>query len=116
MITNPNDLIKALDALPQKIRDQKIKVIDAERVKNDTKLKYDVAFGVALIEAQAPNATQKKAIATTKTEKKAEDLIASEYNLKKEEAGLKFLEDKFISLRKISSIEQELMRVNISGT
>lgn len=115
MITNPNDLIKALDALPTKIRDQKLEVIKVENAREKAKLKFNVAFGMALIEAEAPNATEKKAIATQKTEEEAEDLIAKEYDLKKEEAGLKFLEDKFISLRKISSIETELMRVNISG-
>ena len=116
MYTNPNQLIQALEELPQKIRNQKVLVIEAEKLKDDTKLKYDVAYGMALIEANAPNATQKKAIATIETKKEAEELIAKEYNLKKEGAGLKYLEDRFISLRKIASIEESLIKVNIAGT
>ena len=49
MITDPNKLIDTLDKLPNKIRLQKLIVIKADNEVEEKKLKYNVAFGMALI-------------------------------------------------------------------
>jgi hypothetical protein len=112
---NLDQLEEKLNELPGKIRDQKNIVIEKERDLENAKLEYDVKYGMALIEAKRPNATEKKADAVIASSFYAEKLIEAKYNLKKAEAGLKYLEDKFIACRKISSLEIEMMKSQLSG-
>jgi hypothetical protein len=108
-------LEEKLNELPGKIRDQKLLVVEKDKLLEETKLEYNVRYGMALLGANKPNATEKKSEAVMLTEDFAKDVIKAEYELKKEEAALKYLEDKFISCRKISSLEQEIMRSQLGG-
>lgn len=104
-----------LQKLPAQIRDQELKVVEADHKVEQAELKFDVDFGTELIKSKRPNATEKKSEATTMTQPSAEELIEAKYNLAKEEASLHYLENRFIAMRKISSIEEGLLRANISG-
>ena len=104
-----------LDDLPTKMRDQRLVVIEKQKIVDEAKLKFNVANGMAIVAAKAPNATEKKAIAINLTKDEAMAIIEADYNLKKEEAGLTYLEDRFITARKILSIEQELIKSNLRG-
>ena len=116
MSINLDQLESKLNELPGKIRDQKNIVIEKEMILEHAKLAYDVRYGMALVEAKKPNATEKKAEAVIESREYAEKVIEAKYNLKKEESALKYLEDKFIACRKIASIEQEIMRSQLGGT
>lgn len=66
--------------------------------------------------AKKSNATEKKAEATILSKDTYSKVIESEYNLKKEEAGLNYLSNRFTALRKISSLEIEIMRSQLGGS
>jgi hypothetical protein len=104
-----------LARLPAKIRDQKLVVIEKEKELETAKLEYNVKYGMALVGATRNNATEKKSDAVIQSALYAEKVIECQYNLKKEEAGLNYLTDKFISARKIGSLEQEIMRSQLQG-
>jgi len=109
-------LEEKLNTLPSKIREQQLVVVDKEKLVETAKLDYSVALSFSILEAKGTNATTKKATGVLNSENEARALIEAEYNLKKEEAALKYLENKFIALRKISSIEERMMSSQISGT
>jgi len=104
-----------LSNLPGKIRDQEIKTIEAEKKVDEAKLAFDICYGMALVKAKKPNATEKKAEAEITSEPKSQELIEAKYNYKKEHAALRFLENRFVAMRKIGSLEERLMQANISG-
>ena len=108
-------LIDHLNKLPAQIRDQELLVVEADHRAEQAELAYDVSFGMHLVDATKPNATEKKAEATIKSAETNSRLIEAKYNLAKEEAALHYLENRFIAMRKITSIEENLIRANISG-
>lgn len=115
MNVNPIALEAELTKLPSKIRDQEKIVIEKKEALDLAKLTLEVATSQAMLNSTRPNATEKKAqaIVATETEKKA--LIEAQTVHDKEQAGLSYLTNRFISLRKISSLEIELVKANISG-
>lgn len=114
MITDVNQLVKMLSELPGKIRDQEKVFIESKAVLDLAKLSLSVAKAQSILESTG-NATEKNAQAVRDTEIEASNLIQAQKETDLEEAGLKYLENRFVSLRKVSSIETELMRVNVSG-
>ena len=108
-------LEEQLAKLPGRIRDQKLVVIEKEKEYENAKLEYNVAMGMTVLTSKAPNATEKKAKATVETQEDFKKVIEAEYNLKKEEAARDYLTDKFIAVRKITSLEQEIMRSQLGG-
>lgn len=116
MYSNPAQLIDLLSKLPSQIRDAEKAYLKKAEELETAELTFDVAFGNALIDAvQASNATEKKAIATIKTEKEALELIGKKYEAKRLETEWKYLTDKFISMRKVASLEQEMIKTQLSG-
>lgn len=112
---NIPQLEENLESLPQQIRDQAIKEIEAEKKLDEAKLEYDVAFGMILVGSKKPNATLAKAEATIATKSESQKLLEAKYNHKKEEASFNYLDNKFIATRKIASLESDLIKSNISG-
>lgn len=115
MYSNPAQLIDLLSKLPGQIRDAEIEYLEKAEELDRAKLTFNVAFGSALISAEAPNATEKKALATIKVEKEAEELIGKEYEAKRKETEWKYLSDRFVALRKVGSIETEMIKSQITG-
>lgn len=115
MYSDPAQLIELLSKLPSQIRDAELAYLEADEALETARLTFDVAFGNALIAADAPNATEKKSIATIKTEKESLELIGKQYEAKRKETEWKYLSDRFIALRKITSLEQELIKTQLSG-
>lgn len=114
-MVNLHELEQHLTELPTKIRNQELVVLEKEKLLREAKLEYDVCFGMTLTGSKAPNATEKKSMAIVGSQPEAKNVIEAEYNLKKEEAGLKYLENRFVAFRKISSIEIEMMKSQIQG-
>lgn len=104
-----------LNKLPDQIRKQELKVVEAEKSFKEAKLTYDVARGMVILSSDRPNATEKKSKAEVLAKNEWTKVIEAEYNLKKAEAELNYLNNRFIALRKISSIEERLLQANLSG-
>jgi len=115
MFTSPQQLIDELNKLPNKIRTQELLVVEAENKLDEAKLEFDVEFGMFLVASSRPNATEKKSEAVGFSKNSAKKLLEAKYNLKKEQAGLNYVENRFISLRKIASLEEKLINSNLSG-
>ena len=112
---NLASLGKKLEELPSEIYSQNKKVLEAEKEYKLEELAFDVAFAQALVGSKRSNATEKKHEAVIETDKMKQDLIKQEWKLKKEEVYAKALNDQFTALRKLSSMEIEKMRSQISG-
>lgn len=110
-----HQLEQHLTELPTKIRNQALVVLEKENILKKAELEFDVCFGMTLTGSKASSATDRKAMAAIGSRMEAEKVIEAEYNLKKEEIGLKFLENRFTSFRKIGSIETELLRTQINN-
>jgi hypothetical protein len=115
MAVSLSQLEDKLNKLPHQIREQQLVVVEKEKLAESAKLNYSVALSFSILEAKGTNATTKKSHGVLNSENEARALIEAEYNLKKEEAALKYLENKFISCRKISSLEEAQIKSNISG-
>lgn len=114
MISNPTQLIELLNKLPGQIRDQEKIYIEAKAGVEHAKLTLGVARAEAILSTTG-NATEKNAYAVRETVEDAADLIEAQKEADLEEAQLKYLENRFVSLRKISSIETELIRTQLTG-
>lgn len=110
-----NKIETELEALPGQIREQELSVVELEKKLKESKLELDVAIGMTVLTSKAPNATEKKAKATVETQLDLKKVIEAEYNLKKTEAEFNFLTNRFTALRKIGSLEQEMMRSQLGG-
>jgi hypothetical protein len=115
MITNPQALIDKLEKLPTQIYNQEKKTLDAKFKYELKEIEYDVNYSQELLKAQAPNATEKKAAAIVNVGKLRIEVLAANIEYERQKSYLKALENKFISLRKISSIEESLMKIGASG-
>ena len=114
MISNPTQLIDLLNKLPSQIRDQEKVFILSKEVLDLDKLTLSVAKANSILKSTG-NATEKNAQAVRDTEVEAIGLIHTQKKTDLEEAQLKYLENKFTSLRKISTIETELIRTQLTG-
>jgi transcriptional regulatory protein LevR len=112
---NLKQLSDELEKLPDLIRTQEKIVIELENKSDHAKLAYDVEYGIALLNADRPNATEKRARATELSIKTANEVIEAKYNLKIAEAELNYYDNRFIALRKIGGLEERLINANISG-
>jgi hypothetical protein len=115
MAVELHQLEEKLNALPSEISKQQLVVVEKEKLAEEAKLNYSVALSFSILEAKGTNATTKKSHGVLNSENEARALIEAEYNLKKAEAALKYLENKFISFRKIASLEEAQIKSNISG-
>lgn len=115
MISSPEQLIDFLNKLPSQIRDQEKVYIESKAVLEYSKLRLSIALSEAILKSNGANATEKKAYSVVQTAEDAADVIESQKEADLEQAQLKYLENRFISLRKISSIETELIRTQLTG-
>ena len=115
MITNPNQLISKLEKLPNEVYEQEKKVLMAREELEMKEIELDVKLSQAIIKASYSNATEKKASATITTQEIRKEVCKLNIEHERQKSYLKALENKFIALRKISSIEEALMKVGISG-
>lgn len=104
-----------LETLPDQIRTQENKVVEAEHELALAKLDYDVTTAHALLKSKRGNATEKKAEALIEAQFTKGVVIKNEYNLSKEQSAQNYLENKFISARKLSSLEEKHYQSNITG-
>lgn len=114
MISNPTQLIELLNKLPGQIRDQERMFILSNEALDLKKLEMTVAKSNSILKSTG-NATEKNAQAVVDTVTEAIALINAQKDTDLEEASLKYLENKFTSLRKISTIETELIRTQLTG-
>lgn len=115
MISNPSQLIALLNKLPGQIRDQEKLYQSAKLGLEHAKLALSIAKSKAILESEG-NATEKNAYANKVTEQEQRDVIEAQGKADMEEIELKYLENRFISLRKISSLEVELIKSQLSGS
>lgn len=104
-----------LAELPHQIREAQKAHVEAKDLMEKAKLKLKIAHSTALVTTKAPNATEKAAYASIKTEKEAIELIEAQTEEARKETELEYLKNRFIALRKIVSLETELIRTNLSG-
>lgn len=104
-----------LEQLPDKIRTQAIDTALKNKLVDEKKLSYDISYGMAISTLQANNATEKKALAVNSSKKQSLDLIEAKYNYEISKAELNYLDNSYISARKLASLEGERLKSNISG-
>jgi len=104
-----------LEKLPSEIYEAEKLVITAKAEVEVAKIEHGCAYADALIRADAPNATEKKAMAELASKTEKMNILTSQVLYEQENAKLTALNNQFNTLRKIGSIETELMRANVSG-
>jgi hypothetical protein len=104
-----------LAKLPHKIREASKAHIEAKNVAEKAKLALKVASAMALLEAKGANATEKSACAVIATQIEQLEATMAQKEEALKECELTYLNNKFIGVRKIASLEQEQMKSNISG-
>lgn len=112
---NLTDLQQHLEELPNQIYEQEKKMLIAKEALEMKKIDYDVSYASALLAANAPNATEKKAQAEIGSQMVRSEQVKCEINFLRENAYLTALNNKFVALRRISGIEERLMGAKISG-
>lgn len=109
------ELQKSLEKLPNDIYLAEKKVLEAKNTLELKKIDYNVSFSTALLATDASNATEKKAQAEISTLNIRKELLKVEQEYLRHQAYLQALNNKFIAVRKISSIEERLMQAQVSG-
>lgn len=113
MITNPQKLIDKLEKLPSEIYEQEKKTLEAKEIHEMLKIELDVKMADALIRADKPNATEKKSQAIIDTKEIRKEVLKASLELERQNAYLTALNNQFTALRKVSSIETELLKANL---
>lgn len=113
MITNPQKLIKKLEKLPDEIYEQEKKTLEAKEALEMKKIELDVKQADAMLKAQKPNASEKKAQALIDTQETRKEVLKSSLEYERQNAYLTALNNQFTALRKVSSIETELLKANL---
>jgi len=99
-----------LENLPEEIYQAELKMIENRALVDRDKYLLEAEQSVVISNSDAPNATEKKAQALIETKGRKENLINSTMKYEKAKAYLTLLNNEFTSLRKISSVEIELMK------
>lgn len=110
-----NLIIEQLERLPHEIYKQSQNVLEAKEAVEMKKIEYDVSYSSALITADAPNATEKKAMATVGSSEVKKELVKAEMELMKQEALMDAKNNQWISVRKLASLEEKMMGSQLSG-
>jgi hypothetical protein len=104
-----------LAKLPNRIRNASKEYIEAKEITEKEKLTLKVANSLALIGAKGSSAIEKSARAVLATQDEQLSLISAQKQESLKEAEVVYLNNKYIGVRKIASLESEQMRANISG-
>lgn len=101
-------LQERLANLPQEIRDAAQEYLEARNEVEKAKLRYDVAISLATLKSQEANATRQKAEAIIGSQEEKSELLKSQLEESKKENTLKYLENQFVAVRKIASLEEKI--------
>ena len=112
---NLSQLEEQLTKLPGQIREQAKVYLEKKTVVEVSKLQLDVATSNAMLESQEPNATRQKAESVVKTQDEKRRFLKDQLEMERAEVELKYLEDRFTSMRKIGSLESDMMRSQLGG-
>ena len=115
MISSPEQLVSLLNKLPSQIREQDAIFKTKKYELDKAKLSLSLAQSQALLNSNGNNSVEKKANAVVETEKEQKEVIEAQKAVDLEESQLEYLNNRFISLRKISSIETELIKSQLTG-
>ena len=99
---------ESLANLPEQIRDAGQEFLEAKNETEKAKLKYEVAMSVATLKSQETNATRQKAEATIATVEEKGELLKSQLEEARKENILNYLENQFVAVRKIASLEEKV--------
>ena len=108
-------IIEQLEKLPSEIRDSQIDYVLAKDLAEKAKLKFKLAQSLALVNAKASNATEKKAMAELQTKVEYQELIEAQTSESIKEAEFNYLSNQFISCRKIASLTEKTYNPNNTG-
>lgn len=112
---NIHELQQRLLKLPNEAYQQDKKVLEAKEALEIEKINYDVNYSMALLKAQKANATEKRAEAIVETKEEKIKLLKASIAFEKANSILTAKNNEFIALRKVSSIEEALMKIGASG-
>lgn len=104
-----------LERLPQAIRDCGHTFIEARDKAEREKLALSVAMSTAMLQATKPNATEKKAYAIIATQSYHKKYLTAQLAEEKAKIELQYVQDQYITVRKLASLEEKMMSSNISG-
>lgn len=107
---------KHLNELPSQIRDAQKEVITAKGEVERVKLELSIAKSASITASKAPNATEKTAFAIMATKAEQLKLIEAEEKKEEKENIAEYLNNRFIAVRKIASLEQEILKSQLGGT
>lgn len=113
-MVNHADIEKKLTSLPDEIYQQEKKVLEAKEKLEMAKIKLDVEMSRAMLTAQRPNASEKKAEAITRTAETRREVLRASLEYERQEAYLNALPNQFTAIRKITSLEIELIKTNLN--
>lgn len=116
MHTDINQLIDHLNKLPNQIREAQKTVIEKREDLETAKLYLEVDTSQAMLKSERANATEKKAEAYMLTKETRLQLLLKQGALDRAENELEYLNNRFIALRKISSIEESLLKSQLGGS
>lgn len=101
-------LQESLANLPEQIRDAAQEFLEAKNKAEKAKLKYEVAMSVATLKSQEVNATRQKASAIVATQEEKSEFLRAQLEEAKKENTVKYLENQFVAVRKIASLEEKI--------
>ena len=104
-----------LERLPQAIRDCGHSFIEARDKAEKEKLSLSIAMSTAMLKAERPNATEKKAYAIIATQAYHKRYLKAQLEEEKTRIELQYVQDQYITVRKLASLEEKMMSSNISG-
>lgn len=104
-----------LEVLPQQIRDAQTDFILAKDRVERARLKHKIAFATALVNAKAPNATEKRAKAEIEAQGQALEIIEAETQMAIKEAEVTLLNNNFSAVRKIANLVERGYPSEFSG-
>lgn len=113
MISSPEKLIQLLDELPEQIRKQESICQEKEHQVSLAKLELSVAQSESFF-ATAGSAVERKARSVADTVAEQKKLLEAEKELGEQNVQLQYLSNRFISLRKITSLETELIKTQLT--
>ena len=104
-----------LSQLPGQIRTAEKTYIESQGKVENAKLSLSVAQARAMTESEEPNAQGKKAESIIATREEQHVLIQLQVEMDTKKAELEYLKNRFTALRKIASVETELIRSQLIG-
>lgn len=113
MISSPEKLIQLLDELPEMIRKQEAICKDREHQVSLAKLELSVAQSTSFFSTTG-SAVERKAHSVAETVEEQKKLLEAEKELGEQNVQLQYLSNRFISLRKITSLETELIKTQLT--